>query len=397
MVRRLLLAALAGALSLALAPTAFAQGEPIFEFEHDSSLDGTPNEIVSGFFGGDDGDNSNGTPLQDRVDDSFEAFEFEIPAGTRAGSFNVNVSWEDPRLDIDVYVYRMRASDGKINPTNIASGASFGDTDEDATYTPKILGTPVGTLPDDRYLIVVDNWCTRDADDDPTSDDPADTANCGIGEDVPNEDDFVGSVTLGPIEEVNSLPSVTLTGPDSGRTGERLAYTAAGSDPGGAIVNYRFDLDGDGFFESNTLTGTAAATAFADPGTFNVGVQATDNAGDTAYASKAVKITGSPGAPTPASLKPLRGFNLNSPAWGGKKKRKLVIHYKLRERSDVTVGLYRGDKQVRQLTSGEKRSNVRYKIVVKPRKLRRATYTVRISVRAASGKVQSERLTSRRL
>ena len=192
----------------------------------------------------------------------------------------------------------MRASDGKINPTNIASGASFGDTDEDATYTPKSWDTRRDAarppLPDRGR-----NWCTRDADDDPTSDDPADTANCGIGEDVPNEDDFVGSVTLGPIEEVNSLPSVTLTGPDSGRTGERLAYTAAGSDPGGAIVNYRFDLDGDGFFESNTLTGTAAATAFADPGTFNVGVQATDNAGDTAYASKAVKITGSPVGPTP--------------------------------------------------------------------------------------------------
>ena len=81
------------------------------------------------------------------------------------------------------------------------------------------------TLPTDRYLVVVDNWCSNDADDDPTTPDP-DEANCPIGDDPPaNEDDFFGYVTLNPIEEVNTLPSVTLTGPDSRDDGPEAATT----------------------------------------------------------------------------------------------------------------------------------------------------------------------------
>ena len=393
--RRLLLAAVAGALTFAFAPSALAASDPI---EHDATLDGTPDEIVSGFFGGDDGDDSNGNALEDRVDNSYEAFRYEIPAGTRAGSFTVHVEWEDPRVDLDVYVYRVRESDGKLVPNNIASSASFGDNDEDATYTPRILGSPVETLGDgDSYLVVVDNWCSNDADDDPSAPGPGD-ANCPIGDDPPaDEDNFTGFVTLNPLEEVNNLPSVTLTGPDTGTTGQRLDYTAQGNDPGGAITNYRFDLNGDGFFETNALTGTAASTAFANPGTYNVAVQATDNAGDTAYASKAVRITGPPGAPTPPALKPLRSFNLGAPVFGGRKGRKLVVRYRLRERSTVTVGLYRGKKRVKRLATGTKRGGRTYKISVKPRKYKRGNYTVRITVRAASGKTQSARLSAKRL
>ena len=176
MVRRSLTAALAATFLLSIAANAQAQDPPTCAvgvappcvFEHDAGRDGTPSELVSGFFGGDDFDDSNGDTLDDRVDNSYEAFDFTIPEGTQGGNFTVNVTWVDARVDLDLYVYRRRP-DGTIVPGAIASSASFGDNTEDATYTPKILGQPVEP---DTYVAVVDNWCSNDADDDPNSSRP---------------------------------------------------------------------------------------------------------------------------------------------------------------------------------------------------------------------------------
>jgi len=392
---------LTATLVLAIAPSANAQEEPTCAvgvtppcvFEHDSTRDGTPSEIVSGFFGGDDFNDSNGDTLADRVDNSFEVFDFTIPEGTQAGNFTVNVTWGDARVDLDLYVYRRRP-DGSIVPGAIASSASFGDNTEDATYTPKILGTPVEP---DTYVVVVDNWCSRDDDDDPTSSDPADTADCGIGEDVPDEDDFFGSVKLGPPQITNQLPSASLTGPDAGRAGTPLTYTAQGTDADGRITNYRFDLNGDGYFETNTLTGNVAVAEFDAPGVYNVGVQVTDDKGDSAYASKAVRVTGPPRV-VAVGLGPLQSFKLSNPVFGGRKGRSLVIRYRLRERARVTLSLYRGKTRVKRLASGVKKANRTYRLKVKPKGLRKATYTARITVRStATGERQRVRLSSKRL
>ena len=396
MVRRWLTLVFACVCALAFAPSASAQEElapPDYAFEHDSSRDGTAAEVTSGFFPGDDLDNSNGNPLEDRHENTFEYFYF-TPDSANYGSFTVNITWGDPRIDLDLYVYRVRP-DGGIVPANVASSAAGGTIQENATYTPRNIGDPVEQ---DRYLVVVDNWCSRDADDDP--DDPGTaTADCGIGANPPaNEDDFTGSVSFGPREAQNTLPSAALSGPDRGRTGEVLTFTAQGTDVGGAITNYKFDLDGDGFFERNTLTSNAASTSFANPGTYNVGVQVTDNAGDTGYASKAVTITGPPGQATPAALRPLHSFKLGFPAFGGKKARKLVIRYRLRERGKVTLRLYRGKKRVRTLVNNRStRANKTYRLTVKPKGLKRGRYTVRIVVRTATGKVQRAKLASKRV
>ena len=394
MVRRVLLAVLAGAFALAFAPAAFAQDpSPPFTFEHDGTRDGTPTEITSGFSDGGDLDNSNGDTLADRYENTYETFYFRVPEGTDAGSFTVDIQWGDPRIDFDLYVYRVRP-DGGIVAANVASSAAGGTTEETAIYTPRNIGDPIEP---DRYLVVVDNWCSRDADDDPESSDPADTADCGIGEEIPDEDDFTGSVTYGPREQTNSLPTVTLAGPDTGTTGKVLQYTAQGTDTGGGITNYKFDLNGDGFFETNTLSSGAASTSFSNPGTYNVGVQVTDNAGDTGYASKAVKITGPGGQPKPAVLKPLRSFKLGRPVFGGRKSRKLVVSYRLRERGRVTLSLYRGKKRIKRLATGQKRANRTYRVSVKPRKLKRGRYSVRMTVRAATGKRQTARLSAKKL
>ena len=84
--------------------------------------------------------------------------------------------------------------------------------------------------------------------------------------------------------------------------------------------------------------------------------------------------------------------------FGGRKGKALVIRYRLREASRVTLSLYRGKKRVKRLASGAKKANKTYRIKVKPKGLRKATYTARITVRpTAGGKRQSARLSSKRL
>ena len=387
--RRAMLAAAAGAFALTLGAAASARAAPC-AFAHDAALDGTPNEIHSGLYPGDDNDNANGDPRDDRFPNTYEAFSFRVPAGTDAGSFTVDVRWGDPRIDFDLYVYRLRP-DGRLVAANVASSAAGGTTFETAKYEPRIIGDPVE---EDTYVAIVDNWCSRDAD--PNPDGSSGTVQCGIGTDVPNEDSFTGTVTLGPREALNTLPTVSMSGPDSGRTGARLTYTAQGADQGGSITNYRWDLDGDGFFETNTLTGNVASARFDAAGVYNVGVQVMDNSGDTAYASKRVTITGPPVAPATFSrLSPLYSFKLTGPAFGGREHRALVIRYRLRERSRVTLWLYRGKTRIRRLDSGSRRANHTFRIKVLPRGLRRGAYSVRLSLRSASGKRVRARLVSK--
>ena len=366
-----------------MAPAASAQlPPPFFAFEHDSSRDGQPNEVRSGFYGGDDGDNSNGDPLADRVPNSYEFFDFTVPEGSSNGSFNVHVEWADSRVDLDLYVYRLKPS-GEMVSNNVASSAQGGTNTEDATYRP-----PVGNVEADTYRIVVDNWCSSNAEG----------GACYAGaSNPPNEDDFSGEVRFGGALVSNPLPSVTLAGPDSGRTGDALTFTANASDDE-PIENYAFDFDGDGRFESDNLRSNTATHRFENPGFVNVGVRVTDQDGDKGFANKKVQITGPPTTGAGAAVRPLANFKLRGPVFGGPKRRSLVVRYRLRERANVIVSLYRGKNRVRRLTQGSKRPSRTYRIVVKPGKLRRALYTVRLSLRTAdNGERQRARLSSRRL
>ena len=117
---------------------------------------------------------------------SYETFEFTVPAGTQAGSFNVHVEWADPQNDLDVYVYRLRP-DRSIVPGAITSSAAFGDNDEDAGYRPA-----VGNVEPDTFLVVVDNWCT-------SLDDPgASPELCGFTTDSPDRTTSLARSGSGP-------------------------------------------------------------------------------------------------------------------------------------------------------------------------------------------------------
>ena len=275
----------------------------------------------------------------------------------------------------------------------IASAATVDDP-ELAEYSSPDAANPLVRA--DEYIVAVHNYCSQ------TSDNP--TGCPGLPDQPADEEDrWEAEVTFAPYDPTNTRPTVSLAGPATAQTGQSLSYTATASDPDGSIATVAFDLNGDGLHETNTSGGRTATTAFANPGLYTVGVKVTDNDGAPAYASVDVQVTGPPTAPAAgtatAKRKLVSSFKLGRPVFGGRKKHKLVIRYRLREPGRVIVSLYRGKSRVRRLSAGNRTTGRTYRLTVKPGKLKRgATYSVRLFVRSADGKAsQRVRLSAKRL
>ena len=302
---------------------------------------------------------------------------------------------------MDIFVYRIRGN-GTLDPNVLTSAASLANP-EVASYASPISDDPLRA---GEYIVAVHNFCSSEDDPIPASQDDPDTTDnenpCAGYVDKPEdgEDQWEAEVTFTAFDPANKLPTVSLSGPTTATTGQPVAYTASPADADGSIASVAFDLDGDGVHETNTSGALTASTTFASPGLRSVGVRVIDNEGAAAYASIDVRVTGAPTGGT-SNLKPrvLSSFRLNRPVFGGRKARKLVVSYRLREAGRVIVSLYRGKKRIQRLVSGNRRANRTYKINISPKKLRKgATYTVRISARSADGKrTQSARLSAKRL
>ena len=89
---------------------------------------------------------------------TYETFEVNVPEGTRHSRLEAGIGWKDKRIDLDLYVYRVNAA-GRPTAPAIARSAGKGVATERAVYAP-----PGTTVEPGRYLVVVDNVCSRDAD-----------------------------------------------------------------------------------------------------------------------------------------------------------------------------------------------------------------------------------------
>ena len=99
----------------------------------------------------------------------------------------------------------------------------------------------------------------------------------------------------------NRLPtaSFTFTPPAPGQ-GETVIFDArASDDPDGPVVNYRWDLDGSGDYETNMGSNPYVSTSYSTPGTHTVGLEVRDADGATATTTRSVTVSGPPG-PGPA-------------------------------------------------------------------------------------------------
>ena len=383
--------------SLIVVPSAVAAPSPTQTASHDPALN-----TVSGFAGPDGtpaepGDTPEQAVARQFPPNTVETFRFDARTGEN-GSFSVSVEWRDlagelnPDVDLDIFVFRIRANQTLVtNP--VASAASLADP-EVAEYASPLSDQP---LRPSEYIVAVHNFCSNASD-------PDGAENCpdAVDEDGPSgsaEDDWDATVTFREFVAGNKAPTVSLAGPTTGRTGESLTYTATASDPEGQIASVAFDLDGDGLHETNTNGGNSAQAKFANPGRYSVGVRVIDANGAAAFSSVDVRITGAPTGGTSTKRKLVQSFRLNRPVFGGRKRNRLVIRYRLREAGRVTLTLYRGKKRVRRLSRGNRVAGRTYKVTLRPRKLKRgATYTVRMSVVSTDGKAtQRARLSAKRL
>jgi hypothetical protein len=90
----------------------------------------------------------------------------------------------------------------------------------------------------------------------------------------------------------NIAPVATLTHAPTGPfTGDAVDFDASGStDSDGEIVNYAWDLDGDGAFETDTGTTPTASHSYAENGTYLVSVKVTDDEGKSGLAVDTVTV-----------------------------------------------------------------------------------------------------------
>ena len=103
------------------------------------------------------------------------------------------------------------------------------------------------------------------------------------------------NVTAVPVASFTATPSTALTG-------EAVSFDASASSvAGGTIVRYRWDLDGNGSFETDTGADPRASRAYAGAGTVTVGLRVSDAGGATADATRALTVNAAPAAAPPAA------------------------------------------------------------------------------------------------
>ena len=272
MMRPFLIAA-AAVLSLALPASAAAKATENFTFKHGEANYRTSPASTSGAY----------TPPAPRapcpttgVPCTWEAHDFTIAEDEQNGSVRITVAWGDPGPeglnDWDLYVYKVLPGDTIDEGNPVASSASGGTSQESALIIGG--GNPV---PPGKYRIIVDQWSY----------------------DTPPAIDWEGFAAFEPYTPTNVRPSADLAAPAQATAGAPVTLDAGRStDSDGTIVNYAFDLDGDGSFEADTGT-TPTREASFPAGRANVSVRVRDDRGGVDYATRTIDVAAAGGPPPP--------------------------------------------------------------------------------------------------
>ena len=103
-------------------------------------------------------------------------------------------------------------------------------------------------------------------------------------------------IAYATIAIVNDPPVASFTAtPDHVATGQVVTFDAsASSDPDGPLASLRWDLDGDGSYETSGVT---ASRSYANPGTFTVALLVKDSDGATRRTTRQVVVEAPPGSP----------------------------------------------------------------------------------------------------
>ena len=190
---------------------------------------------------------------------SHEDFPFTIAPSDEDGDISVHIDWTNPADDWDLYVYR-KGPNGELLTVGSSAGG-VPDTEENAvTQSQGIPITP------GNYVIRVINYAA------------ADTTG------------FSGTAKFGVFTPPNQIPVALLSAPKTAKPGQTVKLDASASnDPDGKIVNYAFDLDGDGAMEVNNGN-NPVLNRVLPTGVNHVAVRVFDDKGLRAFDNKTVTV-----------------------------------------------------------------------------------------------------------
>lgn len=100
--------------------------------------------------------------------------------------------------------------------------------------------------------------------------------------------------------KVRALPTATFTAtPANPDVNQEVTLDASESSDEGKIINYEWDLDGNGSYETNGGASPTTKTKFAKAGPATVGLRVIDNDGDRGTTTRTIQV-GKPATTTPA-------------------------------------------------------------------------------------------------
>ena len=187
-------------------------------------------------------------------------FPVTIASDDADGHMSVEVHWTNPFDDFDLYVYKKNSTGGLDQVGSSAGGPP--STSEQTTIDAQ--GT--SPIPPGDYVVRVVNYAATSGD-------------------------FSGVVKFGPLVLPNNKPTARLKAVKTVKKGKASLLDASASrDSDGKIVNYSWDLDGDGSIETNGGSKATLRHKFS-VGTHHVTVRVTDNGGKRAYSTRTLRVT----------------------------------------------------------------------------------------------------------
>jgi PKD domain len=193
------------------------------------------------------------------ADGTYEDFPFTIAADDTDGQVAIEVHWSNGADDFDLTVYR-KNSTGDLDQVGSSAGGAPGMSE--ATTVQQQGSDPVQP---GEYVIRVQNYAASNPD-------------------------FEGVAKFTEFAVPNQRPTAKLKAPKKATAGKAVTLDASGSqDPDGQLVNYAWDLDGDGSVETDGGTSPTLSHAFP-VGVHHVSVRVTDNKGRRAYATRTIRV-----------------------------------------------------------------------------------------------------------
>ncbi|MCA1656289.1 MAG: PKD domain-containing protein, partial [Actinobacteria bacterium] len=110
--------------------------------------------------------------------------------------------------------------------------------------------------------------------------------------------------------------------PNPAPVGQSVSFDGSAStsvDPGGTVVRYQWDLDGDGSFETDTGAAPTASRTYTTPATLSIKLRATDSRGATSATTRTLRINAPPASsffaiPSPARPEQSVSFDASASA-----------------------------------------------------------------------------------